>query len=830
MDTKALFARVKRAAPVSLVLASVVVGAPADAQRTTVAVPATPPANSASRAGAAAPTATTAPATATVPAVTLPSSEAAPAAPSEATPPAIIRRIAIQGAQRIEPATILTYITLHEGDNYEEQAADRALKALFATGLFSDVKINWDGQTMTVNVVENPILNRVEFEGNSKVTTKDLEKEAQLKPRMVFTRAKVQSDVQRIIELYRRNGKFAASVDPQIVQRPQNRVDLIYSINEGPTTGVSRIIFVGNKAYDDSTLRGQIATEESAWWRILASNDNYDPDRLLFDREQLRRFYVNHGYADFHVVSAVAELTPDHSAFYLTFTVDEGKQYKFGKVEIESRIKELPSQSLRPLVNVSEGSLYDESVVEKAKDSLVNAVGTKGYASADVGVRLRRDPDTHTIDLVMRIEPGPRVYIDKINIVGNNRTLDRVVRRELRFTEGDIFNRDLIDRSRTRIRALGFFKDVTIKNSTGSRPDKTDVTVTLEEQSTGEVALGAGYSSTSSFVGEFSYTERNLFGRGQYMRASIALSTISKQYQFSFTEPWFLDRPLAAGIDLYKYVTDYNQASYEGDTTAAGVRFGFPTSEYGSIQIRYTYRLNKVTAYSGAPPSLTQELELYGAKTSTSDLGFTFGYNTLDDYLKPTKGIMFSLNEDFAGFGGSLKFLKTEAEFTTYHKLMWEMVGQLTGSVGFIQGYGGLTVPIEERFFRGGDTFRGFKLAGIGPRDLSVQSDYGALGGDFYLQGTAQARLPDIVPADYGMNFALFSDFGTLGHLDSPFRCNPDNPSCTIRDNLALRVSAGVSVKWKSPFGPVQIDLGVPVVKAPYDKTEFIHFSAGTGL
>jgi outer membrane protein insertion porin family len=787
-------------------LASVVIGSQADAQRSSA--PAT-----------ASPTPGAPPASATTP---------APAA--EAAPPAVVRRILVQGTQRIEPATILTYITLHEGDNYDEQAADRALKALFATGLFSDVKINWDGATLTVNVVENPILNRVEFEGNSKVTTKDLEKEAQLKPRMVFTRAKVQSDVQRIIELYRRNGKFAASVDPQIVQRPQNRVDLIYSINEGPTTGVSRIIFIGNKVFDDSTLRQQIATEESAWWRILATNDNYDPDRLLFDREQLRRFYVNHGYADFHVVSAVAELTPDHSSFYITFTVDEGKQYHFGKVEIDSRIKELPAQSLRPLVNIRDGSLYDEGEVEKAKDSLVNAVGTKGYASADVGVRLRRNNDTHTIDLVMRIEQGPRVYIDKINVVGNNRTLDRVIRRELRFVEGDAFNRDLIDRSRTRIRALGFFKDVTIKNSAGSRPDKTDVTVTVTEQSTGEVALGAGYSSTSSFVGEFSYTERNLFGRGQYMRASVALSTISKQYQFSFTEPWFMDRPLAAGIDLYKYVTNYNQASYQGDVTAAGVRFGFPTSEFGSIQLRYTYRLNKVTPFPGAPPTLQQELLLFGNRTSTSDLGFTFGYNTLDDYLKPTSGILFSLSEDFAGLGGSLKFLKTEGSFTAYHKLPWDMVGQLTGSVGYIQGYGGLTVPIEERFFRGGDTFRGFKLAGIGPRDLSVQGDFGAIGGNFYAIGTTQARLPDILPSDYGMSFALFSDFGTLGKLDSPFRCNPSVPGCTIRDNLALRVAAGLSVKWKSPFGPVQIDLGVPLVKAPYDKTEFIHFSAGTGL
>jgi outer membrane protein insertion porin family len=796
MNTKALFARLKRVAPATLVLASVVMSGAADAQRKAPAAPPPPGAP-----------------------------DASPGIDTSA--PVIVRRIIVTGAQRVEAATILTYITMHEGDAYSESASDKALKALFATGLFSDVKINFDGSTMTVHVVENPIINRVDFEGNSKVTTKDLEKESQMKPRMVFTRAKVQSDIQRIIELYRRNGKFAASVDPQIIQRPQNRVDLIYSINEGPTTGVSRIVFVGNKAYDDSTLRKQIATEESAWWRILASNDNYDPDRLLFDREQLRRFYVSHGYADFSVKSAVAELTPDHSAFYITFTVDEGKKYSFGKVEIESKIKELPSQALKPLVDIKDGSLYDETRVEKLKDVIVNAVGSKGYASADVGVRLRRDPDNRKIDLVLRIEQGPRVYIDKINVLGNNRTLDRIIRRELRFQEGDAFNRDLIDRSRTRIRALGFFKDVTIKNSAGSRPDKTDVAVTVDEMSTGEISLGAGYSSTSSFVGEFSYTERNLFGRGQFLRASVALSTISKQYQLSFTEPWFANRPLAAGIDLYKWITNYNQANYQGDVTAAGLRFGFPTSEYGSVQLRYTFRVNKVTAYSSAPASLLQELELYGATTDTSLIGFTFGYNTLDDYLKPTRGALFSVSQDFAGLGGGLKFLKTEGSWTGYRPLFWDMVGSLTLSSGFIQGYGGNTVPIEERFFRGGDNFRGFKLAGIGPRDTTYKGDYGALGGDFYAQGSAQARLPDILPADYGMQFALFSDFGTLGHLDTPFR-GAAYPN--VRDNMAFRASAGISIKWKSPFGPVQIDLGVPVVKAAYDKTEFIHFSAGTGM
>lgn len=801
MSVNALFARVKRVAPASLLLASVAVVGPAFSQELSGPGAAQPPSTGVGGA---------------------PAAQAEPA-------PTTVKRIVVLGTQRIEPATVLTYITLHVGDDYSEPAVDRALKSLFATGLFSDVKINWDGSTLTVHVVENPIINQVAFEGNDKVTTKDIQKEVQLQPRMVFTRAKVQSDVQRIIELYRRNGKFAATVDPQIIQRPQNRVDLIYSINEGPTTGVARIIFIGNHVFDSDTLRSKIATEQSAWWRILATNDNYDPDRLLFDREQLRRFYVSNGYADFHVVSSVAELTPGGGDFYITFTIDEGPKYNFGKVDIISKVKELPAQELRPLVKINAGDIYDENQVENAKDALINAVGTKGYANADVSVRLKRNPQNRTIDVIMSINQGPRVYIDKINIVGNNRTLDKVIRRELRFVEGDAFNRELVDRSRTRIRALGFFKDVTIKNSPGSRPDKTDITVAVTEQSTGEVSIGAGYSTTSSFVGEFAYTERNLFGRGQYLRASIAMSTLSKQFQFSFTEPWFLDRPLAAGFDIYKYVTNYNQAAYQGDTTAVGLRLGFPTSEYGSVGLRYTYSISKVSPYSNAPLEVLQA----AGSMRISELGYSFIYNTLDDNIKPTKGMVFSFTQGFAGFGGSLDYLKTEGSVSAYHKLFGDSyIGQLTLSSGYITGYGGTVIPIQERFFKGGDSFRGFKLAGIGPRDVDVAGDYGAVGGDFYAIGTAQVRLPDFVPADYGMTFALFSDFGTLGHLDSltPL-CAPATAaySC-IKDNLALRASAGVSIGWKSPFGPVQIDLGIPFLKAPYDRTEIIHFSAGTGL
>ncbi|HEY2446328.1 MAG TPA: outer membrane protein assembly factor BamA [Rhizomicrobium sp.] len=757
-----------------------------------------------------------------------PTLSAAP--PPAAAPGPAIKRILVQGAQRVEPATVLSYVSIREGEPYSEQSVDRSLKTLFATGLFADVKFNWDGSTLTINVVENPIINQVVFEGNDKVSEKDLNKEVQMKPRTVFTRAKVQADVQRIIELYRRNGKFAATVDPQIIQRPQNRVDLIFSINEGPTTGVARISFIGNQHFSDSTLRDQIATEESAWWRILSSNDNYDPDRLTFDREQLRRFYLQRGYADFRVVSAVAELTPDREDFYITFTVDEGDIYKFGKVVIDSKIKELQPAALRPLILIQQGATYNAELVDKSIDALTNAAGTRGYAFAEIHPRIKRDHATRTIDVVFDIAQGPRVYIEKINIVGNTRTLDKVIRREFRLVEGDAFNRVLVDRSRTRIRALGYFKDVDIKPLPGSQPDRTVLQVNVTEQSTGELQLGAGYSSTSSFVGQFSYTERNLFGRGQYLRASIEASSLSKEAQVSFTEPYFLDRPLSAGVDIYKIITDYRQVDYQGDTTALGFRLGFPTSEFGSVGLRYTISVAKVSPFSGAPTIIQ---EAAGSET-TSSIGYSYDYNTLDDPIKPRKGFTFEFSQDFAGFGGNTKYIRSLVATGIHHPLLWDkFVGTLTLNGGYIQPYNGQPVRLTDRFYRGGDSFPGFALAGVGPREVSA-SGANAIGADAYAIGDADLRLPEFLPADYGIALSLFSYFGTVGHLASGIpndNCATFPPGLVcIKDNMAFRATAGLGVNWKSPFGPIQISFAIPYVKEHYDKSQIIYFSAGTGL
>jgi outer membrane protein insertion porin family len=756
---------------------------------------------------------------------------AAPAA--QAAPQRTIQHITVSGTQRVEPATVLTYVALREGDPYDPAQIDQALKTLYGTGLFSDVKVNFDSANATLNirVVENPIINQVVFEGNSKVSDKDLTKEVQIKPRAVFTRAKVQQDVQRIIEIYRRDGKFAARVDPQIIQRPQNRVDLIFSIHEGATTGIARINFVGNKVFDSNTLKGQIATEESAWYKFLASNDNYDPDRLSFDREQLRRFYVNHGYADFKVVSAVAQLAPNREDFYVTFTVDEGPKYNFGTVTINSNIKELTPAELRPLIPINTGDVYDGDLVQKSIDTLTNAAGTKGYAFAEVHPRIGRDRPHQTVNLIYDIVQGPRVYIERIDISGNTRTLDKVVRREFRLVEGDAFNRVLVDRSRTRIRSLGFFKDVNITNAVGSQPDRTDVTVAVTEQSTGSLQLGLGYSSQSNLVGEFSYTEQNLFGRGQFLKAAITISQISKEYTAAFTEPYFLDRPLAAGVQLFKAQTQYQQATYQSDNTGGTLSLNFPVSEYSYVGLNYTYEIAKVLPFSGAP----LEILLAAGETYGSIFGYTYAYNTLDDARKPTKGVSATFGQGFAGFGGNLKFIKTNASFAGYKSMFGDnVVSSLTLNSGYITGYGGTNVPINQRFFEGGDSFRGFKLAGIGPRDIDAPVDQGALGGNVFAIGTLAARLPTIVPESYGITLGVFTDFGTLGRVDNVIRaCTPNTGLSQVpcdKDNLAFRATAGISFQWRSPFGPIQIDLALPYIKAAYDRPQIIHFSTATGF
>lgn len=745
----------------------------------------------------------------------------------------VVQRIIVTGNERIEQSTILSYLPLQTGDVANPQKIDLALKALFRTDLFADVKLNFLGGDLTIAVVENPIINKVVFEGNSGLKEEKLRDEVTIRPRGIFTKAKVQSDIQRIIELYRRSGRISATVTPKIVELPQRRVDLIFEINEGAKSGVLGVNFLGNKEYSDNDLRDVVVTEKTTWYKFFSSNANYDPDRLEYDKEQLRKHYRNRGFYDFRVVSAVAELAPDKNGFAITYTLDEGPQYKFGKITVETALKKLDKDLLQQLVPIRSGDLYEDERIEGATDSLTFAAGAAGFASVDVRPRYTANPVTKTVDVIFQVNEGPRVYVNRIDIVGNTQTLDYVVRREMNLVEGDAYNRALVDRSKNNIKALGFFKDVNITEIPTANPDRTDLQVKVEEQPTGELSFSAGYSSVDQLVLDLGITQRNFRGRGQDVRARVSVGSLRQQVDLSFTEPRFLDRNLRAGIDIYSYKYDFSQYSaYQTSSIGTNLRLGFPLTVSSAMSLRYVLRSDSVKIDNSfcdpTNPVVSLSLCAQRGDYTTSLLGYGLSLDRRNDPIRPTRGYYANMTQDFAGIGGDVNYLKSEIEGGWYHGFTKSFVLQLTGSAGYVGGWGGDSIRINDRFYKGGNTFRGFETAGIGPRDTNLNR-LDALGGRAYAIGSAELTVPTFLPEQYGIKASLFTDFGTVGLLDRRDKLDPTGKiDPLIRDDLSLRASAGLSVFWKSPMGPIRFDFSQILAKETYDKTETFKFSTST--
>jgi outer membrane protein insertion porin family len=729
-----------------------------------------------------------------------------------------IQDIKIEGTQRLERETVTSYLTLTKGDIATTDKIDASLKALYATGLFADVNIGMEGPTLVVKVTENPIVNRVTYEGNDAISKEDLEKEVQLKPRLVYTLPRLQKDLQRILDLYRRSGRFGATVEPKLVHLEQNRVDIIFEIAEGKHTGVRRIKFIGNDHYDENELRDVINTRESAWWRFFSTSDFYDPDRMNYDRELLRKFYLNEGYVDFRVLSAVAELTPDREDFFLTFTVEEGPRYKFGKINIKNDIKGLETENLRQYLTTKQGDWYSADAAEKSIAKLTAALGDMQYAFVDITPDIDRHKDSLTIDLTYHIKPGQRVYIGRIDISGNNRTLDNVIRREMQLAEGDPFSTSKMKRSEQRIKDLGYFEDVKITPVDGAQPDRANLKVEVKEKSTGEISFGAGFSTTDGPLGDFSIRERNFLGQGQDVRLGAMVSGITKQLDFSFTEPYFLGRNLSAGFDVFHVMQD-NQtySSYDETNTGFTTRMGYPLSEELRQLFSYTLRQDTV---SDVPSTASHFILDQQGTTLTSMVGQELTYDTRDSKLDPKAGYVTHLNTDVAGLGGPTKFVRVRIGGTQYTAFTDDYVLSSTAEVGEIWGLG-QPVMINNRFFLGSDTLRGFEYAGIGPRDLTNGTD-DALGGDRFTRGTLQLSVPTPLPKELGFTGHIFTDAGTLGKNEEKIQ-----PGDIFKNDESPRVSAGVGMTWQSPFGPVTLDLAEPVLKKYYDKPELIHFSFG---
>jgi outer membrane protein insertion porin family len=796
-----------------------------------------------------------------------------------------VNSIVVEGNRRVEADTIRSYFRPGPGGRLGPEQEDEALKAMVATGLFSDVRISHSGGRIVVTVAENPVINRVAFEGNKKAKDDQLQAETQSKPRGTLSRPTVQADVQRIIEIYHRSGRFDVSVSPKIIELPNNRVDLVFEIKEGDKTGIKDIVFVGAKAFSHGRLKDVIKTSASNLLSFLQTTDIYDADRIEADRDLLRRFYLKHGYADVRIISAVGEYDAAKKGFVVTFTIDEGSQYRVGTVDVVSNVRAIDPAVLRNQVKLSPGNVYNADLVERSVESMTIQAARQGYAFANVRPRGDRNFETKTINLVFVVEEGARAYIERINIRGNTRTRDYVIRREFDLGEGDAYNRALIDRAERRLKNLNYFKSVKITNEPGSAPDRVVVNVNVEEQATGEFSVSGGYSTADGLIGEVSIADRNLMGRGNYAKAALTYGERVRGFDLSFVEPFLFGYRMAGGIDLFaRKNLASNYISYDSQTIGTNLRLGFALTEEIAFQPRYTFYQQKITlpfqynncqfsnfapatglapgtgvnppaefggqdtqvnvpfgCYADGEASLAVRKELAAGPVNVSLVGYTLSYNTLDNNRAPTSGIFAELRQDFAGVGGDVNFIRTAVEGRTYYEVINDVVAVFKLQAGGITSWGGQQLRMLDSFQMGPNLVRGFAPAGLGPRDLTVGTTNDPLGGSLYWGATVEAQTPlYFLPKDIGIKLAVFADAGSLWDYQGPTSWNVTGETLQVGLNSPsmIRSSVGVGLLWDSPLGPLRFDLAYPITKycatpaggggEVCDRTQVFRFSGGT--
>ncbi|MCK9550012.1 outer membrane protein assembly factor BamA [Aquamicrobium sp.] len=749
---------------------------------------------------------------------------------------AVVSRIEVRGNSRIDAETVRNQIAIKPGRAFSSADVDNAVKTLFATGMFSDVRINQVGSSLVVTVSEYQIVNQVMFQGNKKVKDAQLSGAVQLKPRSPYSQAAADADIEAIKDAYRRVGREDAAVTSQVVDLGNNRVNVIFNVVEGGRTKIAAVNFVGNQAFSSRRLADVVNTKRSNFMSFLLRDDVYSDDKLRADEELLRRFYYNRGYADFQVVSSFGELDEATNQYTVTITVDEGPRYTFGDVSVDSSIGEIDPNSLQSLVQTRSGAVYSAKAVEDALIALTERVAERGYAFAQVTPRGDRNFENRTISVVYTVDQGAKAYIERIEIRGNSRTRDYVIRREFDLSEGDAFNQVLVQRAKKRIEALDYFERVEISTAPGSEPDQVVLVLDVVEKSTGEFSIGAGYSTGGDTPGasvQGSVTERNFLGRGQYIRLSAGGGKDSRDFMVSFTEPYFLGRRIAAGFDVFKSTREYKR--YDSEVTGATVRFGLPITENITTQLAYNYSQEKykynkncvdvtgayVDATCGTLPKPIHDAIKDGTWEKSS-LSANLVYNTIDDMKNPHYGIFANVGAEVAGLGGDAKFVKFTARGSVYHTLSEEMdiVGLLTAGAGHVESYGSKELRVFDHFKSNDRIIRGFDYNGIGPYEKGVDYD-GHLGGTTYFHASAEAQFPlPAIPESFGLRGAVFADAATLyGNKTS---------ANLVSTDMKWRASVGVGLMWASPFGPLRIDYAVPVAKESTDKVQEFNFGMST--
>jgi len=725
----------------------------------------------------------------------------------------VISEIVIEGNQRVENETIETYVSIDIGDEFDVNKINETVKNIFSSGFFSDVKVSRRKNTLLIKVVENPIINRISFEGNEDIDDESLYDEIRIAPRSVFTKAKIQDEVNRMITIYRRIGRFDAAVNPKIIILPQNRVNIVFEIDEGENTSILSINFVGNENFSDRRLRDIIVTRQTRWYSILTSTDRYDPDQLSLDREELRKFYLDHGYADFSVESSVAQLSKDKEGFNIIFSIEEGKKYNIQNVSIENLVQGVDTKDVLEQLPLKNGMTYSVNKVEEAIDELTDIILLQGYPFIVVVPEVQRVENKSLINVNLRVNEAEKIYVSRINIKGNDRTEDQVIRRNMRLAEGDAIVSKLISRSITVIRNLEFFEQVTIKEVPTGNYGFSDLDIEVVEKPTGELSFGGGFSSTAGGLVNFGLKERNFLGKGQAVNLQARLSERQQTVSGGFSEPYFYNRDISLGADIYDDIYDYRESRYILNKTGLSIRSNFALSEYLNQGVGYILETRNVKPETGASSSVIAEK----GKTLLSTLNTSFTYDRLDNRLNPTEGFSSSANASFAGIGGDKKYVRIINSYKYYipyndKQIIFGLTMVAGINVGLDQD-----ILLSDRFFLGGNNFRGFEQAGVGPRD---KSSLDSLGGNYYYVGGVNATFGIGLPPELGVRATLFSNLGSISGID--------RSSSPYHDDFSPRLTIGAGVQWQSPFGPISVSLTQAIIKEDYDKTEVVSFGIGT--